>query len=152
MILAWPLWKITRQAELQLDCWEWGCVLPGCGLRLLQKAAAATAFCTEQLPDSSLTMRSLAVAGKRFPWKNRHFWSWQLSAILLHRFLVANGGESIMLQLRHWRGLQTLTQLPAVTPISWVTQNSLLLNSPWKKLYPSSILPVSHVAKVSPQS
>lgn len=59
--------KITEQAELQLDCWEWGCVLPSCGLRLLQKAAAATPFCTEQLPDSFRSIRSLA--GKRFPWK-----------------------------------------------------------------------------------
>lgn len=75
---------------------------------------------------------------------------------LLHRFLVANGGESIILQLRHWRGLQTLAQLPAVILFSWVTlnrsQNSLLLNSPLIKLHPSSISPVSNIANVSPQS
>lgn len=40
MILAWPRWKIIEQAELQLDCQEWGCMLPGCRTRLLQKAAA----------------------------------------------------------------------------------------------------------------
>lgn len=40
MILAWPWWKIIEQAELQVDGWKWGCMLPGCRTRLLQEAAA----------------------------------------------------------------------------------------------------------------
>lgn len=110
MILAWPQWKITEQAELQLDCREWGCMLPGCGSTLLQKAAAQLQLVAQY---SSLTapawwevlfsLQKLSCHREEVSMEKQKTDtsepdnSMPLILFSLHRFLLSKGGESMIL-------------------------------------------------------
>lgn len=108
MILAWPRWKITEQAELQLDCRERGCMLPSRGTRLLQKAAAQLQHFAQYSSltalawwDVLLSLQKLSLSlGRSFHGKtDTSEPDNSMPSILfsLHRFLVANGWKSMIL-------------------------------------------------------
>lgn len=151
MILAWPRWKIIEQAELQLDCREWGCMPPGCGSTLLQKAAAQLQLVAQYSSLTALawwevlfSLQKLSCHWEEVSMEKQKIDtsepdnSMPLILFSLHRFLVTNRGESTILWFKHGRGLQSSSQLLALILISWVTldrsHNSLFLDSPLIKM------------------